>query len=127
MKSRSPHPAAPAGTWIGANGDGALTSEIPVDRRTPAQRGAEKVCYIIVKAREFDAKVEIDDPEPASNPSDDKGIDVLEDLPDDPTLEELTGAIQALNDDETLDLVALNWGRGDYTQEWRRAAGSGIR
>jgi hypothetical protein len=76
----------------------------------------EKVCYIIVKAREFDGKVEIDDPEPASNPSDDKNIDVLEDLPDDPTLDELIGAIQILNDDETLDLVALNWiGRGDYT------------
>jgi hypothetical protein len=83
----------------------------------------EKVCYIIVKARAFDAKVEIDDPESASNPSDDKEIDVLEDLPDDPTLEELTGAIQALNDDETLDLVALNWiGRGDYTaSEWPAA------
>jgi hypothetical protein len=76
----------------------------------------EKVCYIIVKAREFDAKVEIDDPESASNPSDDKNIDVLEDLPDDPTLDELIGAIRILNDDETLDLVALNWiGRGDYT------------
>jgi hypothetical protein len=76
----------------------------------------EKVCYIIVKAREFDGKVEIDDPESASNPSDDKNIDVLEDLPDDPTLDELIGAIQILNDDETLDLVALNWiGRGDYT------------
>lgn len=76
----------------------------------------EKVCYIIVKAREFDGKVEIADPEPGSNPSDDKNIDVLEDLPDDPTLDELIGAIRVLNDDETLDLVALNWiGRGDYT------------
>lgn len=76
----------------------------------------EKICYIIVKARVFDGKVEIDDPEPASNPSDDKNIDVLEDLPDDPTLDELIGAIQILNEDETLDLVALNWiGRGDYT------------
>ena len=76
----------------------------------------EKVCYIIVKAREFDGKVEIDDPKPASNPSDDKNIDVLEDLPDDPTLVVLIGAFQILNDDESLDLVALNWiGRGDYT------------
>jgi hypothetical protein len=89
----------------------------PVDRRLAMLRiSPEKVCYIIVKARMFDGKVEIDDPEPASNPSDDKNIDVLEDLPDDPTLDELIGAIQILNEDETLDLVALNWiGRGDYT------------
>jgi hypothetical protein len=83
----------------------------------------EKVCYIIVKARAFDVKVEIDDPDSGSNPADDKDVDVLEDLPDDPTLEELTGAIEALNDDESLDLVALNWvGRGDYTaEEWAAA------
>jgi hypothetical protein len=75
----------------------------------------EKAFYIIVKAREFDEKVEPSDPEPGSNPSDDKDIDVLEDLADDPTLEELSGALAALNEDEQLDILALAWlGRGDF-------------
>ena len=32
----------------------------------------EKVCFLIVKAREFDAKDEITEPDPGSNPSDDR-------------------------------------------------------
>jgi len=75
----------------------------------------ESVCFIVVKAREFGAKVEPNDPDSGSNPSDDKGIDVLEAHADDATLDELKGAIEALNEDESRDLVALMWvGRGDY-------------
>lgn len=83
----------------------------------------ETVCYIIVKAREFDVKVEPADPDSGSNPADDHEIDVLEDLAGDPTFEEVSSALSALNDDETLDLVALAWiGRGDYTSEdWQEA------
>jgi hypothetical protein len=83
----------------------------------------EAVVFIIEKAREFDAKVEPNDPESGSNPSDDKAIDVLEDLADDPTLEELKGAIDGLNEDESRDLVAIMWtGRGDYDKEqWGEA------
>ncbi len=83
----------------------------------------ETVCYIIVKAREFDVKVEPADPDSGSNPADDREIDVLEDLADDPTFEEVSSALTALNEDETLDLVALAWiGRGDYTSEdWQEA------
>jgi len=83
----------------------------------------ETVCYVIVKAREFDVKVDPDDPDSGSNPTDDNEIDVLEDLADDPTFEEVSGVLAALNDDETLDLVALTWiGRGDYTREdWEEA------
>jgi hypothetical protein len=83
----------------------------------------ETVCYIIIKAREFDVKVEPTDPDTGSNPADDNGVDILEDLADDPTYEELASAMESLNDDETLDLVALTWiGRGDYTRaDWREA------
>ena len=78
----------------------------------------EKVCFIIVKAREFDAKDEVTEPEPGSNPSDDRDISVLEDHADDPVVEELTTFIGALNEDEQIDLVALAWlGRGDYTAD----------
>jgi hypothetical protein len=83
----------------------------------------EAVSFIIEKAREFDAKVEPDDPESGSNPSDDKAIDVLEDLADDPTFEELKAAIDGLNEDESRDLVAIMWtGRGDYDKsQWKEA------
>lgn len=75
----------------------------------------ETVCYVIVKAREFDVKVDPDNPDSGSNPSDDGAIDVLEDLQDDPTFEELSGVLSAMNEDEKLDLIALVWiGRGDF-------------
>jgi hypothetical protein len=83
----------------------------------------ETVCYLIVKAREFDVKVEPDDPDSGSNPADDNDIDILEDRRDDPTFAELMGTLEALNEDELIDLVALTWiGRGDYTKdEWDEA------
>jgi hypothetical protein len=84
---------------------------------------AEAVTFIITKAREFDAKVEPDDPDSGSNPSDDRAIDVLEDCSDDPTLEQLKSAIDGLNEDESRDLVAIMWtGRGDYDKDtWSEA------
>jgi hypothetical protein len=83
----------------------------------------QAVAFIIEKAREFDAKIEPDDPDSGSNASDDKAIDVLEDFADDPTLEELKSAIDGLNEDESRDLVAIMWtGRGDYDKDqWREA------
>jgi hypothetical protein len=76
----------------------------------------EKVCFIIIKAREFDAKDEVTEPDPGSNPSDDKEAAVLEDHADDPVLEELTSFISSLSEDEQIDLVALTWlGRNDYS------------
>ncbi len=83
----------------------------------------EKVCYIVIKAREFDEKVDPGDDDPGSNPGDDKSVEILEDRPDDPTLEELMGAIDLLNEDEGLELIALAWiGRGDFEpEEWDEA------
>jgi hypothetical protein len=78
----------------------------------------EKVCFIIIKAREFDAKDVVTDPQESSNPSDDRGIEVLEDHSNDPVVQELTAAISALSVDELVDLVALAWlGRDDYGAE----------
>jgi hypothetical protein len=80
----------------------------------------EKVCFIIVKAREFDAKDQVTEPDPGSNPSDDKDAAVLEDHRDDPTVEEITSLIGSLSEDEQIDLVALMWlGRDDYSaSDW---------
>jgi hypothetical protein len=81
----------------------------------------KSVFFIIVKAREFDAKVAPLEPHSASNPSDDGGVEILEDYKDDPTLQELTTAIETLNEDEKVDLLALAWfGRGSF-DSWREA------
>ena len=83
---------------------------------------------ILMKARQFDAKVDQTDPDSGSNPSDDNSVDALEFGPADDTRHELFTAINDLNDDERRDLIALTWlGRGDFTlAEWtdaREAAG----
>ena len=80
----------------------------------------EKVCFVIIKAKEFDAKDEVTEPDPGSNPSDDKDIAVLEEHEDDPVVEELTSFINSLSEDEQIDLVTLAWlGRDDYSaNDW---------
>ena len=80
----------------------------------------EKVCFIIIKAREFDAKEAVDEPDPGSNPSDDKDIEVLEDYPDDPVVEEITSLVNSMSVDEQIDLVTIAWlGRDDNTvDDW---------
>lgn len=78
----------------------------------------EKVCFIVVKAKAFDAKDEVTEPDPGSNPTDDGEAAVLEDHEDDPVAEELTAFIEALTEDEQIDLIALAWlGRDDYEAE----------
>jgi hypothetical protein len=85
----------------------------------------DKVCQIIVKARAFDAKEGVSDPDSGSNAADDGMTDVLEDLPDDvdATRLELLEFIRALDEDEQMNLVALAWlGRGTYDiSEWCEA------
>ena len=83
----------------------------------------DTVCFLAVKAREFDAKVEPDDPDSGSNPSDDRAIDVLEDRRDDATQAEIMGILEVLNEDELAELVAITWiGRGDYGRDdWAEA------
>jgi hypothetical protein len=80
----------------------------------------EKVSYIIAKAREFDVKDVVTDPDSSSNAADDAMLSVLEDHKDDPVVAELRAAIFALNVDEQIDLVTLAWlGRGDGgVEDW---------
>ncbi|HMK71118.1 MAG TPA: DUF3775 domain-containing protein [Xanthobacteraceae bacterium] len=74
----------------------------------------EKLCFIIAKAREFDVKDVVTDPDDASNATDDAMLSVLEDHKDDPVVQELAAVIYAMSEDEQIDLVALTWlGRGD--------------
>jgi hypothetical protein len=78
----------------------------------------EKVCYVVVKARQFDVAPEWLNG--GSNPADDGMTRVLEDYKDDPTLMELRSYLRAMNEDELEDLIGLTLlGRGDYTiEEW---------
>jgi hypothetical protein len=80
----------------------------------------EKVCYVVVKAREYDVKDVVTIPDEGSNATDDAMVSVLEDRPDDPVAQELRGFIAAMTEDEQVDLVALAWlGRGDGTiDDW---------
>ena len=83
----------------------------------------DKVCFIIIKARAFDAKVDVVEPDPGSNASDEDMREVLEDYSNDATLGEVKDAIESLNEDEQIELVALAWlGRDDFTaEEWADA------
>lgn len=81
----------------------------------------DKVCHLIVKAREFDVQDVETDPDSASNAADDRAVFVLEEHADDPTEAELRAFIAALDDDEKAEVVALLWlGRGDGdVSEWQ--------
>ena len=83
----------------------------------------DKVCFVIVKARQFDVKDGNADPNSGSDAIDDGFTDVVEDTPDDPVFRELTGFINGLDIEEQLNLVALAWvGRGTYDKsEWNEA------
>ena len=80
----------------------------------------EKVGFLIEKARQFDVKDAASDPESGSNSADDDMVDVLEDDGRDPVAREIAGFINALSEDEQIDLIALmRLGRGDGTiEEW---------
>jgi hypothetical protein len=81
----------------------------------------EKVCFVVVKAREFDAKDVATNVGESSSETDDLMRSVLEDRRDDPVVRELRGFIGAMTEDEQIDLVALTWlGRGDSSiAEWQ--------
>jgi len=86
-----------------------------------SELAVDKVCFIVVKAREFDAAA--DEPSDASNPSDDRFVRALTPANEKTTQRELTAFINALDEDEQTELVALLFvGRGDYTpEEWNDA------
>jgi Protein of unknown function (DUF3775) len=83
----------------------------------------EQLAYIIEKAREFDAETAPVDSDSGSNPSDDNDVAILEDTADNPTRQELAAALDALDDDQRIEILALMWvGRGDFDrEEWRNA------
>ncbi|HEY5337267.1 MAG TPA: DUF3775 domain-containing protein [Rhizomicrobium sp.] len=99
----------------------AETDEMPAPELNVA---AEKVRFIIIKARQFDAKEGDSDPDEGSNASDDGMADVLEDKPEiDSVRSELLQFINGLDEEERANLIALAWvGRETYDlDEWTEA------
>lgn len=92
-------------------------------RNAPLVLRPETAFFMILKAREFHAKVDPVDPDEGSNPADDRAVDVLQSQPDDTVVEELISAIGSLNTDELTDLIALiGLGRGEYAlSQWNEA------
>jgi hypothetical protein len=80
----------------------------------------DKVCHVVVKARQFDVKEGVAEPDFGGNQIDEGFRQVLADSPDDPTYTELRDFIRDLPSDERCALIALMWiGRGDYgRKEW---------
>ena len=72
----------------------------------------DKICFVIVKAREMASKVAAWDD---SATSDHDAESILEDFSEDATMAELKEFIADLNEDEQVSLVALAWiGRGSF-------------
>lgn len=89
----------------------------------PLTTPTSQLAFITVKARAFDAQVPPDGTEDGSDMIDDRAVAALEDTSDNPTEEELIGALRDLNVDQLNEVVALVMvGRGDFTAgEWSQA------
>ncbi|MEZ5851656.1 MAG: DUF3775 domain-containing protein [Hyphomicrobiaceae bacterium] len=96
-------------------------SSVPSDEVPSLEIALDKVCWIILKAREFDVKDVSSDMGPAADEGEEGMYSVLEDRGDDPVEHELRSFIADLSDDEQIDLVALSWlGREDNTlADWQ--------
>jgi hypothetical protein len=83
----------------------------------------ETLCFVIAKAREFQAKEEVVIPETPSSPSDDWALQVLADHIDDMSLQETKACVEDLDPEQQAEIIALMWlGRGDYSlDEWESA------
>jgi hypothetical protein len=78
----------------------------------------EKVAHVIIKAREYDAKVGAWNDNPEEGDAEEDPNAILEDFTNDPTRAELATFIEGLNYDEQANLVALAWvGRGTFEKE----------
>ena len=83
----------------------------------------DKVCFVVVKAREFDAQVPPADEDSVTTVPDDDFSEEPLFNPDDSNVQELKAWIDGLNWDEQCQVVALTWlGRGDFGKEdWNEA------
>jgi hypothetical protein len=82
----------------------------------------DKVCFVVVKARELESEDEGMEAD-ASNATDDKFVSVMTEEAFNTVRDEVASFIDAMDEDEQAELVALAWvGRGDFSAEdWSEA------
>lgn len=87
------------------------------------QISPEKVCFVIAKARAFEERDDMFEDDSGPGASDGGSPGALVASPENTSYEEIKGFIDALNEDEQAELVALAWlGRDDYTSDqWEQA------
>jgi hypothetical protein len=80
----------------------------------------EIVCQIVDRAHEFHAQDEVDFEEEPEGPADMTAVETLSEYAEEPTYLEIKSAIDDLEPDQQVALVALMWlGRGDFSvEEW---------
>jgi len=83
----------------------------------------ETVCFIITKAKQFQAKEEVVITEVPYSASDDWARQVLASHIEDACVREVKATVRDLEPDQQAELLALMWlGRGDYlTDDWTQA------
>ncbi len=78
----------------------------------------ETVTFLILKAREFDDKDPPGTPAEDTTPAEEAIEADMHYSADDPVAQQIGDTIEALNDNQQAELVALAWiGRGDYLEE----------
>src|SRR5262249_60348891 len=73
-----------------------MSDDDEVENTPDLSISSEKVCYLILKAREFDAKDVVTDPDDASNPTDDGTVSVQEAHRDNPAVKEIPATMSAI-------------------------------
>jgi hypothetical protein len=88
----------------------------------------DTVCYIIAKAREFQAQEDVVIPEAPSSPAEDWAQQILAHHSGDYTLTEFVECIGEMDQRQRAELIALMWvGRGDYgIEDWESAVDDAI-
>jgi len=83
----------------------------------------ETVCFIVTKAKQFQAKEEVVITEVPYSASDDWARQVLASHIEDACVREVKATVRDLEPDQQAELLALMWlGRGDYlTDDWTQA------
>ena len=87
-----------------------------------SELSSEKVCFLIVKLREFGVQVE-ENSGGGSDATDDKFVAVFNDDPNTSVRKEIVDFTEVMDADEQRELVALSLvGRGDFSkEEWHDA------
>lgn len=83
----------------------------------------EKVCFLVIKARQFDVKEGSVDGQSEAEAGDENAREILTNFDDDAAYQEALEFIRSLDEDDQCMLVALTWlGRGDFDKgSWEDA------